>query len=197
MNQLYHGPWNSRGSFVMILWGFGSAEESRNFKAFWHIMYHFVSVLPQLTTPKKLFRKKFSQILWYLRQRGVLCKRLEKSTHPPASTLSQSQGNCIKEYQKGKNFKVTQHFCSPGSWDQDRTPFAHNVAKLYLSTFWGTLDILSYFCCHHTAQNRRSIIRKYNNSVLSSPPFLTTSRTTSRTILVIFQKRNVTRPVSF
>lgn len=66
MNQHHQGPWDSRGSFAMILWGFGPEEESRSFKTF-DILYIILSLFYH-QFKKKLFRRNFSQIPWHQMQ---------------------------------------------------------------------------------------------------------------------------------
>ena len=63
VNQLHQEPWESRGSFAMILWGFGPEEEIRNFKSF-DILCIILSPFNRKFKKKKkrLFRRNFSQI---------------------------------------------------------------------------------------------------------------------------------------
>ena len=58
VNQLHQEPWDSRGSFAMILWGFGPEEEGSNFESF-DILCTILSPFNRKLKKKKAVQKKF------------------------------------------------------------------------------------------------------------------------------------------
>lgn len=141
MTRLHQEPWDSRGSFAMILWGFGPEEESRNFKSF--------DILCIILFPFNCkFKKNCSEeIFRHQMQHEDLMQDFKRITI--LSPIPEMSSWYLRSTSLGgENLKVAQHFHVPGIWDLEWDPISSQHCKTvplnflrafgYFKSFWMT-----------------------------------------------------------